>query len=76
MRAVVVTDYGTPEVMKYLTVDNPTMKSFQVLIRVIATSVNFADIKARFSFGTTRKERPYLLGDTANHVLDYLAKTN
>jgi NADPH2:quinone reductase len=27
-----------------------------------------------FSLGTTRKERPYLLRDTANHVLRYLAE--
>ena len=36
------------EVMKYTDVDIPAISKDQVLIRVVATSVNFADIKSRY----------------------------
>ncbi|MDM5188404.1 quinone oxidoreductase [Bacillus sp. DX4.1] len=48
MKAIVVTAFGGPEMMKYTEVDMPTINAKQVLIRVIATSVNFADIKSRY----------------------------
>lgn len=48
MKAIVVTSFGGPEVMKYTDVDMPTISDNQVLIRVVATSVNFADIKSRY----------------------------
>ena len=37
-----------PEVMQYTDVDIPAISKDQVLIRVVATSVNFADIKSRY----------------------------
>ncbi|PEI88420.1 quinone oxidoreductase [Bacillus pseudomycoides] len=48
MKAIVVTAFGGPETMKYTEFDMPTFNEKQVLIRVIATSVNFADIKSRY----------------------------
>ncbi|WP_181535912.1 zinc-binding dehydrogenase [[Anoxybacillus] calidus] len=48
MRAILVTEFGPPEVLKCTTVDVPSITSRQVLIRVEATSVNFADIKSRY----------------------------
>ncbi|MCU5098381.1 quinone oxidoreductase family protein [Bacillus wiedmannii] len=48
MKAIVVTSFGGPEVMKYTDVDMPTISEDQVLIRVVATSINFADIKSRY----------------------------
>ena len=47
MKAIVVTSFGGPEVMKYTDFDIPAISEDQVLIRV-ATSVNFADIKSRY----------------------------
>ncbi|MFJ8236070.1 zinc-binding alcohol dehydrogenase family protein [Ureibacillus sp. NPDC094379] len=47
MKAVVINEFGGPEVLKYIEVDTPTIESNQVLIRVDATSVNFADILTR-----------------------------
>lgn len=38
MKAVVVTDYGTPDVMQYIEVDPPALKPNQVLIRTVATT--------------------------------------
>lgn len=48
MKAIVVTSFGGPEVMKYTDVDIPAISEDQVLIRVVATSANFADIKSRY----------------------------
>ncbi|MFY0545972.1 quinone oxidoreductase family protein [Brevibacillus sp. H7] len=48
MKAILVTEFGGPHVMKYTDVDVPSINSKQVLIRVETTSVNFADIKSRY----------------------------
>ncbi|OLN23039.1 quinone oxidoreductase [Domibacillus antri] len=47
MKAVVVTGFGGPEVLTYTDIEKPSIQPEQVLIRVAATGVNFADIKAR-----------------------------
>ncbi|NMP21681.1 quinone oxidoreductase family protein [Sulfobacillus harzensis] len=47
MKAVVVTALGGPEVLRLEEVAAPEPQPGEVLIRVAATSVNFADIKAR-----------------------------
>ncbi|MGZ7149764.1 quinone oxidoreductase family protein [Bacillus sp. BC08] len=49
MKAIIVTSFGGPEVMKYTDMDMPVISENQVLIRVISTSINFADIKSRYS---------------------------
>ena len=48
MKAIIVTSFGIPEVMKYTDVNMPVISENQVLIRIVATSVNFADIKSRY----------------------------
>lgn len=48
MKAIIVTSFGGPEVMKYTDVNMPVISENQVLIRIVATSVNFADIKSRY----------------------------
>lgn len=57
MKAIIVTSFGGPEVMKYTDVNMPVISENQVLIRVVATSVNFADIKSRYG----KKEIKYYL---------------
>jgi NADPH:quinone reductase len=47
MKAVVVNRLGPPEVLEYQDVPEPQAAPGQVLIRVAATGVNFADIMAR-----------------------------
>lgn len=47
MKAIVVNEFGPPEVLALQEIDKPLIASDQVLIRVHAISVNFADIKAR-----------------------------
>ncbi len=48
VKAVVVTEFGKPEVLKYVDLEIPTFNSKQVLIMVEKASVNFADIKSRY----------------------------
>ena len=47
MKAIVISEFGGPEVLKNVNVDTPSINTNQVLIRVEATSVNFADIQTR-----------------------------
>lgn len=47
MRAVYVSQLGGPEVLDYREADMPAIGAKDVLIKVAAASVNFADIKAR-----------------------------
>lgn len=48
MNAVIVTAFGSPEVMKYTDMPIPTIKYNQVLIKVEKCSVNYADVKSRY----------------------------
>ncbi|KKZ92586.1 hypothetical protein B4147_1822 [Bacillus wiedmannii] len=69
MKAIVVTSFGGPEVMKYIDVDVPVISDNQVLIRVVATSVNFADIKSRYG-KKGNKALPFIPGIDAAGIIE------
>lgn len=69
MKAIVVTSFGGPEVMKYTDVDIPAISEDQVLIRVVATSVNFADIKSRYG-KKGNKALPFIPGIDAAGIVE------
>ncbi|MGH1326126.1 quinone oxidoreductase family protein [Bacillus pretiosus] len=69
MKAIVVTSFGGPEVMKYIDVDVPVISDNQVLIRVVATSVNFADIKSRYG-KKGNKALPFIPGIDAAGIVE------
>ena len=45
MKAIMVTEFGGPQVLRYTDAAMPEINDSQVLIKVAMTSVNFADIK-------------------------------
>jgi NADPH:quinone reductase-like Zn-dependent oxidoreductase len=47
MKAMVNTEFGSPEVLHLTEVENPAPKDNEVLIKIHATSVNFGDLMAR-----------------------------
>ena len=47
MKAIICTDYGTPDVLQLQDVETPTPKDNEVLIRVFARTVNVGDRMAR-----------------------------
>ncbi len=69
MKVVVVTALGGPEVLRVQEWTKPEPKAGEVLIRVEATSVNFADIKARQGRYHGASQPPFIPGlDAAGTV--------
>jgi NADPH2:quinone reductase len=67
MRAVVVTEYGGPEVLRQVNVDEPHADEGQVRIRVHAATVNPADVLLRIgdiddALRASRLSKPYRPG--------------
>ncbi len=77
MKAVKYTEYGPPEVLKFIEVDKATPKDNEILIKIHATSVTQGDITfrsgftrfnpivrtfARLAFGLKRPKKVKILG--------------
>ena len=69
MKAIIVTAFGGPDMMKYTDITMPSINMNQVLIRVVATSVNFADIKSRYGKKGTGN-LPYIPGIDATGIVE------
>ncbi|WP_223589276.1 quinone oxidoreductase family protein [Neobacillus bataviensis] len=72
MKAVIVTEFGNTDVMKYTDVEVPKFGPKQVLIQVVKTSVNFADIKSRY--GKKGGTFPFIPGIDAAGVIEAVGK--
>ncbi len=76
MKAIVYTEYGTPDVLQYKEVEKPTPKDDEVLIKIQATAVNFADwalltgrpFPIRVAEGFPKPKNPILGSDVAGQV--------
>ena len=44
MKAVQITEFGSPEVMKYVDVTDPTPGESEALVEIQAAGVNFTDV--------------------------------
>lgn len=62
MRALVVRRYGTPEVLESRQIPDPQAKAGEVLIRVKAIGVNFADLLQRMGLYPGSPKPPFVPG--------------
>lgn len=70
MKTVVVSDFGGPSVLKVAETDIPSIDARQVLIRIIATSVNFADIMSRQGRYHSGGKPPFIPGLDAAGIIE------
>lgn len=74
MKAIVVTEYGKPDVMQVKDVPVPKCADQEVLIRVKAIAVNYSDIILRYAFHHTIKKPPYIPGVDISGVVTEVGK--
>ena len=62
MRAMVVRRYGPPDVLEWHEVPDPELEANQVVIRVAAVGINFADLLARLGIYQGTPKPPFVPG--------------
>ena len=65
MKAIVVREFGDPDVMKLEETPTPSPGPGQTLVRIKAAGVNPADTCARSGGGAAKPPLPYTPGQTA-----------
>ncbi|MCL4522765.1 MAG: zinc-binding dehydrogenase [Acidobacteria bacterium] len=73
MRAVVARQYGPPEVFELQNLPDPQLKPGQVLIRVKAAGINFADILSRMGLYGGVPKPPFVPGLEISGVIEDVA---
>lgn len=74
MKAIVYTEYGTPDVLRLTELERPTPKDDEVLVKVYATALNFSDWGLLqgafrfFGFGLFRPKHQILGADISGRV--------
>ncbi|MDQ0220223.1 quinone oxidoreductase [Peribacillus cavernae] len=62
MKALIFNTFGGPEVLEYTELPDPTIKNDEILIRMKAIGLNFADVYRRKGNYHLAGEPPYILG--------------
>ena len=70
MKAVVVHEYGGPEVLKYEDAPRPERKEDEILVRVIAAGVNPVDGMIRAGMFAKNSKNAFPMGSRLRHCRD------
>lgn len=70
MRAMVIRDFGGPEVFEQREVSKPTLKPKQALVKVLATSVNPLDYQTRRGDYKASVQLPAIIGSDVSGVVE------
>ena len=62
MKALIFEKFGGPEVLQYIDIPNPVIKENEILVRMRAIGLNFADIYRRKGNYHLAGQPPYILG--------------
>jgi NADPH2:quinone reductase len=74
MKAIVVKEFGEPEVMKFEDVPTPVAEDSQVLVRVRAAGVNPVDTYIRAGIHAQRPALPYTPGKDAAGIVETIGQ--
>lgn len=75
MRAMVVRRYGPPEVFEYSEVPDPQPAAGQVLVRVRAVGVNFADLLQRMGIYPGTPKPPFIPGFEVAGIVEQVSSS-
>src|SRR5581483_12288629 len=76
MRAMVVRRLGPPQVLELQQLPEPQIKPGEVLVRVRAIGVNFADLLQRMGLYPTAPKPPFVPGLEIAGVVERVAESN
>jgi len=75
MKAIICTKYGPPEVLQFKEVEKPIPKDNEVLIKVLASTLNVADLDfLRGKMQLSRKPRYKILGSDIAGVIEGIGR--
>lgn len=65
MKQIVISEYGSPEVLKLIEAEKPELKADEVLVKIEVAGINFSDILRRRNTYSLPSPLPYVLGQEA-----------
>jgi NADPH2:quinone reductase len=72
MKALIFETFGGPEVLQYREIPDPTIKENEILVRMKAIGVNFADIYRRKGNYHLAGKPPYILGYEGSGIVEQI----